>query len=418
MSTPKLPFPVSAPTRRTLLPNRIRERLDVSLFVRRLFGVAGFWMTWFLPRWKFSLPKEYWVHGGVLLLVGAVVGGNLFTTAADRGSLLFTLFGGGEIEEGIIPEQRSKEAAKRGALIGLIPPAVAGGITEDDLEFELANTLGGNALISTAVPETAEASAARRKGVVAYAVQEGDAPGSIAARFGVSTNTILWANGIQERDVIRIGDILVIPPVSGVLHTVAKGDDVTGLARKYDAKTEDIVAQNDLSEDGDIRIGQKIVVPDGQPPTPPRRVATHREEREQPTTEEIEPTPAGEETPRVAGEDLLWPIPTRHISQYFGWRHTGVDISDRSRPSVKAAQDGTVSFSGWLGGYGRLVIVDHGKGLRTYYAHLGASNVSAGEKIGRGEILGKVGSTGRSTGPHLHFEVRQGDRPVNPLKHF
>lgn len=394
----------------------MRERLDVSLFVRRLFGVAGFWMTWFLPRWKLSLPKEHWVHGVVLLLVGAVVGTNLFTSGADRGSLLFALFGRGEIEEGVIPEQQSKEAAKRGALIGLIPSAVAGGVTEDDLEFELANTLGGNALISTAVPETAEASSARRKGVVAYAVQEGDTPGSIAARFGVSTNTVLWANGIREGDVIRTGDILVIPPVSGVLHTVAKGDDVTGIARKYDAKTEDIIAQNGLSEEGAIRIGQKLVIPDGQLRVVPRRVATREEELEEAPSAETEPAPAS--APRIPGGDLLWPIPTRHISQYFGWRHTGIDISDRSLPSVKAAQDGTVSFSGWLGGYGRLVIVDHGEGLRTYYAHLSASQVSAGEKIGRGEPLGRVGSTGRSTGPHLHFEVRQGDHPVNPLKYF
>ncbi|TSC71673.1 MAG: hypothetical protein G01um101438_978 [Parcubacteria group bacterium Gr01-1014_38] len=413
---PQLPFVTPEPAHRTLLPARIRERLDVSLFVRRLFGVAGFWMTWFLPRWKLSLPKEHWVHGVVLLLVGTVVGANLFTTAADRGSLLFALFGEGEIEEGAVPPQRSKEAAARGALIGLIPSAVAGGISEEDLEFELANTLGGNALISTAVPETAEASAAQRRGVVAYAVREGDTPASIASRFGVSTNTVLWANGIREGDLIRAGDILVIPSVSGVLHTVVSGDEVTSIAQKYDAKTEDIIAQNGLSDDGAIRVGQKLIVPDGQLRVPPRRVTARQEEDEEPSAPEAVRAPAS--VPRVPGADLLWPVATRAITQYFGWRHTGVDLSDRSRPVVKAAQDGTVSFAGWLGGYGRLVILDHGQGLRTYYAHLGETYVKDGQKIGRGELLGRVGSTGRSTGPHLHFEVRHGDTPVNPLRYF
>ncbi|TSC64033.1 MAG: Peptidase M23 [Parcubacteria group bacterium Gr01-1014_106] len=408
------PLPLPLAQQERSFPDRLRERLDVSLFLRRLFGVTGFWMTWFLPRRKLMFPKEYWVHGVVLLLVGAVVGANLFTTAADRGSLLFALFGEGEIEEGAVPPQRSREAAARGALIGLIPSAVAGGVSEDDIEFELANTLGGNALISTDVPETAEASAVRREGVVAYAVKDGDTPSSIAARYGVSTNSVLWSNGIRDGDLIRPGDILVILPVSGVLHTVAKGDDVVGIAKKYDAKAEDIIAQNDLGESGAIRIGQKLVIPDGQLRATPRPVIARHEEPEDTSA----PQAPAVSAPRVPGADLLWPISaTRGISQYFGWRHTGIDLPDRSHQSVKAAQDGTVSFSGWLGGYGRLVIIDHG-GVKTYYAHLSAANVTAGQKIGRGEVLGKVGSTGRSSGPHLHFEVRQNDRPVNPIKYF
>lgn len=410
------PLPLPPGNASQSFPNRLRERLDVSLFLRRLFGVTGFWMTWFLPRRKLMFPKEYWVHGVVLLLVGAVVGTNLFATAADRGSLLFALFGEGEIEEGAVPPQRSREAAARGALIGLIPSAVAGGVSEGDIEFELANTLGGNALISTDVPETAEASAVRRQHVVAYAVREGDTPSSIAARYGVSTNSVLWSNGIREGDLIRPGDILVIPPVSGVLHTVATGDDVASIAKKYDAKAEDILSQNDLSESGTIRVGQKLVIPDGQLRATPRPVIARHEERDEPSgSQQVPPASA----PRVPGTGLLWPVAaTQGISQYYGWRHTGIDLPRRDHPSVKAAQDGTVEFSGWLGGYGRLIIVSHGQGLKTYYAHLSAAHVTAGQKIGRGEVLGKVGSSGRSTGSHLHFEVRQGDRPVNPLKYF
>lgn len=392
----------------------LRERLDVSLFVRQLFGRRGFRVARFLPRRKLTLPKEYWVHGVVVLIAVVVVAANLFTSASDRNSLLFALFQEGEVEEGPLPAYRERQAQTRGPLVGLISAAAAGGVTEDDIEFELANILAGNAVVGTASPETAEASAARRSGVLAYTVDAGDTPGAIAARFGVSTNTVLWANGISEGDVIRPGDVLVVLPVSGVLHTAREGDDVTSIAQKYDAKVEEIIARNGLDRDGAIRAGQKLIVPDGQIRVAPRRLAYHQEETpgEAPA---VTPPPL----PRVPGIGFLWPVAnSRRISQYFGWRHTALDIADRSRGSARAAADGTVSFSGWLGGYGRLVIVDHGKGMSSYYAHLGKASVAKGQRVSRGEAVGAIGCTGRCTGPHLHFEVRSGGRPVNPLRYF
>lgn len=399
-----------------------RERLDVGLFIRRLLGESGFRLVRLLPRWRVTVPKEYCVHGVVLLILGGVVFANLFTTSADRDSLLFALFGETEVEEGPAPVRPARE--RRGAFLGLISPAVAGGVSEDDIEFELANTLGGNALVATASPETAEASQARRSDVVAYTVREDDTPSSIGAKFGISTNTILWANGIRDGDIIRPGDILVILPVSGVLHTVASGDDVTSIAQRYDADVGAIIARNGLAEDGAIRIGQKLIVPDGELRVAPRRLAQQREE---PSAEE-EGEQAGEAgtaasrsappSVRAAGSGFLWPTVSRHVSQYFGWRHTGVDIPNRGRPSVVAARSGKVSFSGWLGGYGRLVILDHGDGLRTYYAHLGEAHAKTGETVSRGESIGRMGCTGRCTGPHVHFEVRSGGRPVNPLRYF
>lgn len=392
----------------------LRERLDVGLFVRQLFGRRGFRLARLLPRRKLTLPKEYWVHGVVVLIAGAVMAANLFTSASDRDSLLFALFQEGEVEEGPLPAHRSGQAQTRGPLLGLVSAAAAGGVTEDDIEFELANILAGNAVVGTASPETAEASAARRSGVLAYSVAEGDTPGTIAARYGISTNSVLWANGITDGDVIRPGDVLVVLPVSGVLHTVKEGDDVTSIAQRYDAKVEDVIARNGLDTDGAIRAGQKLIVPDGQIRAAPRRLAYHEEE---PSAEEPTVTPPS--LRRQPGLGFLWPTAnSRRISQYFGWRHTGVDISDRSRGSAVAAQGGTVSFSGWLGGYGRLVILDHGRGMSSYYAHLSKAYVAKGQRVSRGEAVGAVGCTGRCTGPHLHFEVRSGGRPVNPLRHF
>lgn len=399
-----------------LFGRQIRERLDVSLFVRRLFGAPRhFPLARLLPRGKVFLPKEYVAHGVVLAIVGAVVSANLFTTSADRGSLLFALFREAEIEEGPLSPGSGKTGSARGALLGLIPAAAAGGVSEGDIEFELANTLGGNALVATVSPETAEASAASRRGVTAYTVREEDTVASIAARFGISTNTVLWANGIREDDVIRSGDVLVILPVSGVLHAVVSGDDVTSIAATYDAKVEEVIARNGLDSSGAIRVGQKLVVPDGQISAPPRRLAYHREET---GPEEAPPPATPPPAPAVSGPGFLWPTASRTISQYFGWRHTGFDNTAPHGSAVYAAKAGQVAFAGWLGGYGRLIILDHGKGNRTYYAHLSSSLVKPGETVERGNVIGRVGCTGRCTGSHVHFEVRVGDRPVNPLRYF
>lgn len=385
-----------------------RERLDVSLFLRRLLGVRGFRFCGLLPRRRLSLPKAYVAHGAVLLIVAVVVAANVLTTSADRGSLLFALFGEAEIEEGPLAASQATRGSSRGPFLGLISPAVAGGISEDDLEFELANTLGGNALIATASPETAEASTTRRSGIVAHTVHEGDTPASIAARFGISTPSVLWANGISDEDLIHPGDVLVIPPGSGVLHKVVAGDDVTSLALAYDAKVEDIIARNGLDESGAIRVGQRLFVPDGRIPSVPRRIAVREEEPAAPTEPPV--------TAPQPGPGLLWPTAARHISQYFRWGHTGVDISTNgSRPPVVASQDGQVNFAGWLGGYGRLIIVDHGSGRRTYYAHLSEAHVKPGQTVARGQAIGRVGCTGRCSGNHVHWEYRINERAVNPL---
>lgn len=371
-----------------------------------------------LPRGRFTFVKEHVVHGVMFLIVGGVVLTNYVAEAADEGSILYRLFAEAPLEEGPLDTKVLKEqAAQAGgvASLGLVQAALAGGISEEDIEFELANTLGGNALVASNGPETSVTTEEKRTRVLAYTVREGDTPSTVAARFGVSTNTVLWANGISDGDIIGIGDILVIPPVTGVLHTVKQGDDVTSIAKKYDAKSDDILAYNGLSEDGSLRVGQKVVVPDGYI-APVRRVIA-----EDPDAEDV-PTPRPTSQPeqsakgkRAAGPGFLWPTEGRKVTQRFRWGHTGIDIPNKALPPVYAAKEGTVAFSGWLGGYGRLVIVDHGSGTRTYYAHLSKSYVTAGEKVGKGTVIGKVGSSGRSTGPHLHFEIRKNGQPVNPL---
>ena len=394
-----------------------RDSLDLGLLVRRLLGLRiPPRLLRLLPRGRFALVKERVVHAVILLIVGGVVLTNYVTEAADQGSILFRLFGEAELEEGPLDTEALKEraAASRGnGNLALVQAALAGGVAEDDIEFELANTLGGNALVASNEPETAATPEQKRTRELAHTVREGDTPSSVAARFGVSTYSILQTNGIADGEIIRPGDILVIPPGTGVYYTVREGDTAAAIAERLNAKTEDILAQNDLGEESVLQIGRKLFIPDGYI-TPPRRVVAGEPEA---------PTAPAEEAPerlrppakRAAGPGLLWPTNGRNITQYFRWGHQGVDIANRALPPVYAADSGTVAFSGWLGGYGRMVKVDHGGGQSTIYAHLSKSYVTAGEKVSKGETIGKVGQTGRATGPHLHFEVRQGGRAVNPL---
>lgn len=295
--------------------------------------------------------------------------------------------------------------------------ADAGLITFDDPEVQFAATLGGNAAVAPlqpVVPEPGSDPEKKTENVhkaTVYTIQDGDTIASIAAKFDVSTNTVLWANGLSSNDILKVGDHLTILPVTGVLHTVQSGDTISGIATRYDVKSDDIIKYNGLGDGSHLSIGQKVIVPDGDgsPQTPPSIVSSDtrlaRDAGNAPT-----PPPT-----KVAGSGFVWPTVSKHISQYFKWGHTGIDIDNRSRPPVYAAQNGTVKFAGWLGAYGNLIIIDHGGGLTTYYAHLEKFYVSQGQQVNKGDAIAKMGSTGHSTGPHVHFEVRRNGKPTNPL---
>ena len=127
------------------------------------------------------------------------------------------------------------------------------------------------------------------------------------------------------------------------------------------------------------------------------------------------PTPA----PSAAtSAGLIWPTISKHISQYFRWGHTGIDIDNQARPPIYAAAAGTVEFAGWLGGYGNLIVLNHGNGLQTYYAHNERHYVSKGATIAKGDAIAKMGATGRATGVHVHYEVRKNGRPINPMSMY
>jgi murein DD-endopeptidase MepM/ murein hydrolase activator NlpD len=246
-----------------------------------------------------------------------------------------------------------------------------------------------------------------RAEIIEYNVAEGDTISTIANKFGIDEDTIRWQNNLT-RDQIKVGQTLEILPVTGVSHKVRKGDTVYTIAKKYDSDAQAIVNfpfntfVND--ETFELAIGQIVIIPDGVKPDEAPTSA--------PRTRQVTPD-AGTV---VASGQFAWPTQGT-ISQRFAWYHPGIDIANRAAPNVLAADSGTVVVAGWVDnyGYGNRVVIDHGNGYKTLYAHLSRIYVTVGQRVARGNALGQMGSTGRSTGIHLHFEITQGGSKLNPL---
>jgi murein DD-endopeptidase MepM/ murein hydrolase activator NlpD len=246
---------------------------------------------------------------------------------------------------------------------------------------------------------------------LAYTVRSGDTLIRIAESFGLSTTSLYWANSslVKDPQLVKIGQTLYIPPVDGLTVTVKDGDTVQSIADKYGIDPNELVAANGMS-DQLLVTGQLLLVPGADtPPLPVKQV----------------PVP----TPRPVNwfRKLVWPVVAHHnITQYFGctgwpgeprygscahW-HSGVDVGAPTGTAVVAAASGKVIYAGWRkrgtdGAAGGIVVwMSHGNGtLYTTYNHLSGVTVRIGQTVKAGQQVGKVGSTGASSGSHLHFEV-------------
>lgn len=337
---------------------------------------------------------------------------------AGRKTLLYTLVGPGdqdfEIEElgsEVLPTVPAGSSWREGAILSEAAPTAQLATGPQEISSISA---GGSALTKpTILPGNALASGSTgRTEVVLYAVQQGDVIGSIATRFSVSVETILWANNLTVRSYIRPGDQLKILPVDGVTHTVKRGDTVTKIARAYGSTDKEIITFNRLQTDGtDIVVGEQLIVPGGKISAPVQTVP-----RSTALSSVAAPPPS---IAAPAGSGYLWPAGVRRITQYYGLRHTGVDIAGPVGTAIYAVRAGVVirSQSGWNGGYGNYIIIDHGGGVTSLYGHATKLFVSVGDQVVQGQTIASVGSTGRSTGPHLHFEIRVNGARQNPLKY-
>lgn len=231
----------------------------------------------------------------------------------------------------------------------------------------------------------------------------------IAEMYGVSVNTILWANDIGDPKSVQPGDDLIILPITGVRHVVKSGETLASIAKKYGAENSeqaeavvsDIIAYNRLSSASSIEVGDTVVVPGG---------VIHKAAPQQSTKRSSSPTRT---TSTSGGGGLVHPLPgairTQGIHGY-----NAVDLAAAYGTSIRAASAGEVIVSknsGWNGGYGNYIVIKHAGGVQTLYSHLSNTAVGVGARVGAGDTIGYVGSTGQSTGAHLHFEVRGTSNP-------
>jgi len=234
--------------------------------------------------------------------------------------------------------------------------------------------------------------------LVPYRVKKGDSLFGIARMFNVSVDAIITANELKNAYNLQIGTEILVPSMSGIFYTVKKGDSLFDIAKRYGIAVNSIADINDL-DSSVIRAGKRLFIPGG--------------------------TLSAWERASAIGEVFKSPVRGR-ITSRMGFRvdpftkrrayHTGVDIAIKLGTPVHASQFGRVLFAGYRGNYGKTVVIVHPQGYRTLYSHLDKIMVKRGQAVQQGDRIGSVGSTGRSTGPHLHFEMHQHGKLVDPLK--
>uniref|UniRef100_A0A7C4M000 M23 family metallopeptidase n=1 Tax=candidate division CPR3 bacterium TaxID=2268181 RepID=A0A7C4M000_UNCC3 len=312
-------------------------------------------------------------------------------------------------------------------LTSLVPPFDSGDETVSTYLTEGSIFLNKPSLTNTII------STLQRDKITTYTVSEGETYWTIAFKFELDIDTLLWANSIAVADIDKIkpGEELIILPVSGLLYTSVEGDTIQGISDAFKISVDKIKTQNKLTSNY-IDPGTRIVLPGAKkyvPKPAPAASGTVSVGTPQTGNQSAVPNYAGDSsyyvgTVAVGSGAFAWPVNSgsRFISQYFGWvtryyKHTGVDLDWRNGLDIIAADGGTVVAVGygWGGGYGNHVIIDHGNGYQTLYAHLATIGVKTGQNVSRGQSIGVMGTTGISTGVHLHFEIRQNGVAINPL---
>jgi murein DD-endopeptidase MepM/ murein hydrolase activator NlpD len=271
---------------------------------------------------------------------------------------------------------------------------------------------GGSSLVKPDIALT-KISKRPREEVVIYKVKPGDTVSTIAEEFEISVSTILWENDLSAYSIIRPGDELDILPMSGVRHEVAGGENLGSIAKKYDVSEEEILTTNKLTDASSLQIGQKLIIPGGQKTT----YTQYTTARYTGISALRDIVKAPDATP-ANGNKMNWPTIGSKITQYYSWRHHAIDIADKVGTPIYAADAGTIEYIGWGTGYGNQIVIDHGGGKKTRYAHLSKFFVEQGQKVSKGQTIASMGSTGWSTGPHLHFEVIINGVKYNPLNYI
>lgn len=281
-------------------------------------------------------------------------------------------------------------------------------IAEQDPDSVFATVMTEDGFLLKPSLNTTEGDRSMYSEVFAYSVEPGDTLSSIAQRFGLKKETIMWENNLWDANQVKTGMTLKILPVDGVSHLVKKGQTLNYIAKKYKVEKAIIVKQNQLEEEN-LADDTLLIIPGAKKAIP------------MPSYGAPAPAipPAGHFV--ASGGRLFWPVEKGvRITQGFRRGHYAVDLANRGAGPVYAAASGKiiVAKTGWNGGYGNHIIIDHGNGMQTLYAHNSKLYVADGQYVEQGQTIAWMGSTGKSSGVHLHFEVRVNGVKYNPLNFF
>lgn len=256
--------------------------------------------------------------------------------------------------------------------------------------------------------------------VTAYVVAAGDSLWTIASSQKLEIDTLFGCNDLKNPDRLKPGMTLRIPNQDGIFYTIKKGDALGKIASNYGIPLDRIRKANDKDVLSPLIPGKEIFLPGARPEAVSEPAA--KKSRSSRTSSSAKKNSV---TISTSSRSYRWPVVGR-INSPFGWRrhpvtrrrdfHTGIDIKAPRGRAITASKSGVVEYSGWMGGYGRVLVIRHGDGYSTLYAHCSSLSVRKGQSVSQGQTVAHVGTTGRTTGPHLHFEIRKGKSPVNPLR--
>ncbi len=318
------------------------------------------------------------------------------TAHASLFSFLNALFDGQKVSA-----QLSRASSSNSQTLALLQPAVNFD-PNPDKPAEVSPVGYGETLIpDIAMAQDTSADQPVNTQISIYKVQSGDTVSSVAKMFGVSVSTVLWANNINSKSALHVGDTLVILPISGITYTVKKGDTIQAIVKKYKADIGDVLAYNDMTLASPLSIGDTIIIPNAEIiiSVPTRIVAGNN-----PAHDTNGPAYVGYYTRPIDGG--------RRTQGLHGYN--GIDLADSVGTPIHASAAGTVIVarsSGWNGGYGYFVIISHDNGTQTLYAHASKVLVTSGQYVSQGQTIALMGSTGHSTGSHVHFEIRGAANP-------
>ncbi|HAS81007.1 MAG: Peptidase M23 family protein [Candidatus Nomurabacteria bacterium GW2011_GWE1_32_28] len=342
----------------------------------------------------------------------------LFTPIGAKASFLSSILGN-EVSADTVESISSAEIVNNSQTIALLQADVSSASFLEEKTAEIkesisTNIVSENALLATASPMSLssglmEDSIPFSDQMSVYVVRKGDSISQIAEMFGVSVNTILWANDMKKNDKLSPDDLLFILPISGLEHTITKGQTLNSIAKLYKADISDIARFNGITEETKLNIGDKIIVPGGEIYV------------DGPTTTQ-KTTSVNKTYPKTSVKNLagyfINPVPGYVKTQGLHGKNA-VDLAAPIGTPIYAAASGTVLLArtGWNGAYGNMVIIQHPNGTKTLYSHLSKLGSKTGQAVKQGEIIGYVGNTGRvrpskgGNGAHLHFEVYNAKNP-------